>query len=99
LPANDDERFDAYKLKADGADVLFASYPAGTSIPTHTHDTDNYGVVTRGEIILTVGDQTTRIGVGQWYHVPPHAPHSADFDEQTDEIEFWFDPAGQDDSS
>jgi hypothetical protein len=31
-----DGRFDAYKL----ADVLFASYPAGTRIPPHSHDTD-----------------------------------------------------------
>lgn len=38
-----DGRFDAYKLAATGADVLFASYPANTSIPAHTHDTDNYG--------------------------------------------------------
>jgi hypothetical protein len=35
-----DGRFDAYKLAAQGADVLFASYPPGTRIPPHSHDTD-----------------------------------------------------------
>lgn len=85
-----DGRFDAYKLAADAADVLFASYPAGTSIPPHTHDTDNHGVITRGELILTMGDSVQRIGVGQWYHVPAHAEHSAEFEVETDEIEFWF---------
>lgn len=28
-----DGRFDAYKLEAKDSDVLFASYPAGTTIP------------------------------------------------------------------
>lgn len=85
-----DGRFDAYKLAARGADVLFASYPAGTSIAPHSHETDNYGVITRGELILHVGGRTQRIGVGQWYHVAAHAEHSAEFAVETDEVEFWF---------
>lgn len=85
-----DGRFDAYKLQAKGADVLFASYPAGTEIPDHTHDTDNHGVVTKGELILTMRGKTEKVGVGQWYHVPAHVEHSARFETATDEIEFWF---------
>ena len=85
-----DGRFDAYRLKAEGSDVLFASYPAGTSIPPHTHDTENHGVITRGELILTMNDETTRVGVGEWYHVPAGMEHSACFEVETDEIEFWF---------
>lgn len=87
-----DGRFDAYKLAADGADVLFASYPAGTSIPEHIHETDNHGVITRGELLLTMNGEVARVGVGQWYHVPAHTPHAADFEVETDEIEFWFSP-------
>lgn len=86
-----DGRFDAYKLEAKDSNVLFASYPAGTSIPVHTHETDNHGVITRGELILTLGSQVTRYGVGDWYHVPAGAEHSALFEKDTDEIEFWFD--------
>ncbi len=85
-----DGRFDAYKLEAKESDVLFASYPAGTSIPQHTHDTDNYGVITRGVLILTMNGEKTRVGVGDWYHVPANTKHSADFEVETDEIEFWF---------
>ena len=85
-----DGRFDAYKLEADNSDVLFASYPAGTSIPAHTHDTDNYGVITRGELILTMDGKQSRFGVGEWYHIPAEAEHAADFEVETDEIEFWF---------
>jgi quercetin dioxygenase-like cupin family protein len=85
-----DGRFDAYKLAANGSDVLFASYPAGTEIPAHTHDTDNHGVITRGELILTMNGEIISVKTGQWYHVPANVLHSAKFVEETDEIEFWF---------
>lgn len=85
-----DGRFDAYKLAANGSDVLFASYPAGTEIPKHSHDTDNHGVITRGELILTMQGCTQRIKMGQWYHVPANVEHSARFEQETDEIEVWF---------
>jgi len=85
-----DGRFDAYKLEAKDSDVLFASYPAGTQIPAHTHDTDNHGIITRGELILTLDGVVSRIGMGEWYHVPAQAVHSAVFEVETDEIEVWF---------
>lgn len=85
-----DGRFDAHKLAAEGADVLFASYPAGTQIPSHSHDTDNYGVITRGELILHMQGRVTRYAAGDWYHVPAGEEHSARFEADTDEIEFWF---------
>jgi quercetin dioxygenase-like cupin family protein len=85
-----DGRFDAYKLEAKDTDILFASYPAGTSIPAHTHDTDNHGVITRGELKLTMNGSTVRVATGEWYHVPANVEHSAEFDVETDEVEFWF---------
>jgi len=85
-----DGRFDAYKLEANDSDVLFASYPPGTSIPPHSHDTDNYGIITKGELILTMDGKTEKFVVGDWYHVPPNVEHSAEFIQETDEIEFWF---------
>ena len=85
-----DGRFDAYKLEAKDSDVLFASYPAGTSISAHSHDTDNHGVITRGELVLTMNNEVTRVGVGEWYHVPANVEDAADFEVETDEVEFWF---------
>ena len=89
LPAFDGP-FDAHKLKAKDCDVLFASYPRGTTIPPHSHDTENVGVITQGELILTVDGRETRYGVGAWYHVPAKAMHAARFEVETSEIEFWF---------
>ncbi|MDC0661639.1 cupin domain-containing protein [Marinobacter sp. SS21] len=87
-----DGRFDAYRLAANGADVLFASYPAGTSIAPHSHETDNHGVIVCGELILTMNGKTARYGAGDWYHVPAGVEHAAQFEQETDEIEFWFEP-------
>ncbi len=85
-----DGPFDAFRLAAEGCDVLFASYPAGTQIDTHTHPTRNVGVITEGELILTKRGAQTRYGVGEWYAVEPHEEHAAEFEVATSEIEFWF---------
>ena len=84
------DRFDAFKLTPDSADVLFAMYPAGTHIEEHRHDTENYGVITKGELRLIMDGEETRYGPGDWYHVPRHTPHAAIFDVETEEIEFWI---------
>jgi len=82
--------FDAYKLQAAGCDVLFASYPAGTVIRPHKHDTENVGIITKGFLLLTMAGKTNRFGVGEWYHVPANAEHAAEFEVESAEIEFWF---------
>ena len=82
--------FDAFKLTAQGCDVLFASYPAGTTIAAHDHDTENVGVITQGELILVVDGLETRYRPGEWYHLAPKEKHAARFDVETSEIEFWF---------
>ena len=83
--------FDAFRLPAEGCEVLFASYPAGTRIDVHTHPTRNVGVITEGELILTKSGEQTRYGVGEWYSVEPEEEHAAEFEVATSEIEFWFD--------
>jgi len=88
--------FDAHRLAAEGCEVLFATYPAGTTIAEHRHDTDNVGVITAGELVLIVDGDERRYGPGDWYHVPPGQPHAARFEQPTCEIEFWFQPAPAD---
>jgi quercetin dioxygenase-like cupin family protein len=87
-----DGPFDAFRLAAEGCDVLFASYPAGTQIADHEHVTDNVGVITSGELRLTIDGVETRYGCGDWYRVPPGVVHAARFDVASTEIELWFRP-------
>ena len=82
--------FDAFKLEAKNCDVLFASYPGGTVIPPHNHETENVGVITQGELFLTVDGKESRYRPGEWYHVPARKMHAARFETETSEIEFWF---------
>jgi quercetin dioxygenase-like cupin family protein len=85
-----DGPFDAFALDAEGCRVLFASYPAGTSIAPHRHDTNNIGVITKGELRLSIDGHLTTHRPGQWYHVPAHVEHAAEFATDSAEIEFWF---------
>lgn len=89
-----DGPFDAHRLAASGCDVLFATYPAGTTIAPHTHDTNNVGVITKGQLILTIGGERTTYGPGDWYHVPAEVEHAAEFETDSAEIEFWFEVDG-----
>jgi hypothetical protein len=88
-----DGPFDARRLAAGGCDVLFASYPAGTRIEPHSHSTENVGVVTSGELIISTEVGERRLAPGGWYHLAPGERHWARFEVETSEIEFWFDPS------
>ena len=83
-------RFDANKLTTENVDIYFASYPENTKIEAHEHDTDNYGVVTQGKLILIIDDKEKYFDVGDWYHLEPHQVHAARFEEDSSIIEFWF---------
>ena len=85
-----DGPFDAYRLAAEGCEVLFASYPAGTVIEPHTHPTRNVGVILEGELRLTIGGEERRFGPGDWYEVDAEQEHAARFEVDTSEVEFWF---------
>lgn len=86
----------ARRLEAVGCQVLFASYPADHRIPAHHHETENVGVVTQGEMCLTLQGVERCYRVGQWYHVPAGAAHAARFAMPSSIIEFWFAVGGGD---
>ena len=83
-------RFEAFRLEAKNCEVLFATYPAGTVIEPHSHDTENVGIITKGQLLLTMDGESKVISAGEWYHVPAGAEHAAEFRDDTAEIEFWF---------
>ena len=62
--------FDAHKLEAARCDVLFASYPAGTVIAPHQHDTENVDIITKGTLMLTIAGKEKTFVAGERYHIP-----------------------------
>ena len=84
------DRFDARRIQTEKADIYFASYHAGTEIESHSHDTENYGVITKGCLHLEANGEWKQYKTGDWYHVPKGVDHSTKFDEDTAEIEIWI---------
>ncbi|MER7172970.1 cupin domain-containing protein [Streptomyces mesophilus] len=79
------------RLKADGCDVIFATYPEGMSLEPHQHDDmDIVGVVTKGVVRLTIGGMERHYTPGEWFHVPPSVVHSATYEEECSQVELVF---------
>ncbi len=93
LPAFDGP-FDAFRLAADGCDVLFASYPGGTTLDAHDHPSHNVGIVTKGRLELIVSGESRFYDTGDWYDLPAGTSHAAAFAEDSAIIELWFQPEG-----
>jgi len=83
---------EGFKLAADGCDVLFVEEPAGTSLPSHTHDTDNATLIISGEAIITIDGDERRYGPGTWYTTSAGEPHAVRFDVDTIHVEWRFLP-------
>ncbi len=69
--------------------VFFDIEPIG-AIPPHSHG-EQWGVVLAGEMNLTVGGETKRMGPGDWYHIPARVVHSAEFLSRFQAIDFFAD--------
>tara|TARA_B100001248_G_C27398096_1_gene467306 strand:- start:376 stop:735 length:360 start_codon:yes stop_codon:yes gene_type:complete len=83
-------QFPATILQANDCDVYFSTLQAGTLIPPHRHDTDNYSIIIEGELILDMYGAQKAFAVGQWCFVPADTEHSATTKVDTRLIEFWF---------
>ncbi|UCE58458.1 MAG: cupin domain-containing protein [Phycisphaerales bacterium] len=57
--------------------VFFEIDPIG-EVSTHTHG-DQWGIVVKGEMELTIGEKTRKYGPGDSYYIPAGKPHSAKF--------------------
>lgn len=67
--------FEAEAL-ADGFDeVLERTWPAYEVVPEHTHPFELRAVVVRGEMWLTVGDDTRHLGPGETFALSHSVPH------------------------
>ncbi len=85
-----DGPFEAFQIDAEDWEVRVASYPSGMRSAPHSHDTETYGVVTRGELFLTVRGSERSLGPGEWYELARGEIHAARFDAETSLIEFTY---------
>ena len=57
--------------------VFFDIEPVGT-IPPHAHCAQ-WGLMVKGEMKLTIGEETKTYRAGDWYYIPAGVTHSAEF--------------------
>jgi quercetin dioxygenase-like cupin family protein len=76
LPAPDgDVALNAYLSSGDRGLVMFYEAAAGdVAVPEHTHG-DQWGIVLRGTVRITIGDETHECHRGDTYFVPAGVPH------------------------
>ena len=48
----------------------------GVSVPEHSHENEQVGMVLSGSLTFTVGDETREVGPGQAWCITGHVPHS-----------------------
>ena len=64
-------------LKGRPLQILYEHYPVGaeTASEPYSHDGEEGGVVVKGHIEITVGNQTRRLGAGEAFLFPSRVPH------------------------
>ena len=82
--------FEAFQIESEDWQVRVANYPPGMQSSPHSHPTETYGVVTRGELVLAVRGSEQRLGPGDWYELAPDEVHAARFDVESSLIEFTY---------
>ena len=66
------------KLLADGQNitVLWSAWDPGAIAPEHIHPHEQMGICLQGEIIFTIEGKDYLVKTGEYYHIPPNAPHA-----------------------
>lgn len=49
----------------------------GAEVPLHSHPHEQGGVLLKGTLELTIGDETRRVAAGSLFLIPPDVPHRA----------------------
>ena len=56
--------------------VVWSRWEPGSSAPEHAHLPEQIGMCLEGQIIITINKQDYLVKAGEYYHIPPNAPHS-----------------------
>ncbi len=56
--------------------IDFDDGPSETRDPPHSHPHEQVTYVAEGELIVHIGDESTRLGKGDIFTVPPDIPHT-----------------------
>jgi len=68
------------RMRTPYGENLMLSYlemDEGAEIPAHDHPHEQGGILLKGRMQLTIGDETRIVEAGSLYLIPPNVPHRA----------------------
>jgi quercetin dioxygenase-like cupin family protein len=57
--------------------LSYLEMEAGAVVPVHHHPHEQAGILLRGTLELTIGDEVRIVSPGSLFIIPPHTPHKA----------------------
>ena len=57
--------------------LSYLEMDAGAEVPLHSHPHEQGGMLVRGRMRLTIGDETRLCEAGSMFLIPPNVPHRA----------------------
>jgi quercetin dioxygenase-like cupin family protein len=69
----------AYVLQGEKHQMVFFEMEPSTLVPEHNHDYDQWGMMIKGKMELTIEGDTRICKTGDEYVIPAHAKHHARF--------------------
>ena len=57
--------------------LSYLEMEAGAEVPLHSHPHEQGGMLLKGTMDLTIGDETRRVEAGAMFIIPPNVPHRA----------------------
>lgn len=57
--------------------LSYLEMDAGAVIPLHDHPHEQGGMLLKGKLELTIGDETRVVQAGSMFLIPPNVPHKA----------------------
>ena len=77
-------------LQGEDSQLVFMEIEPIGEVPPHTHGAQ-WGILLKGEMILTIGEETKTYRKGDSYYIPANTLHSATFNTKVYVLDFFED--------
>lgn len=68
--------FSRMLIEGQNMTVMWTRWDPGASAPEHVHPNEQSGIVLAGQIIFTINGEDYPVNAGEFFYIPPSAPHS-----------------------
>jgi len=65
-----------YLGSGQNMNVMHWNFEDNVTLPEHHHASEQFGYVIKGAFRATIDGKTELLGAGDYYFIPPNAPHS-----------------------